>query len=195
MRWRGCVAYWWHTVNPIDNPDYDRAQLSKYSTECKMIMWDIQKAQSRTLHQLVLLSVCSPVTRRTAQRWPVLLLWVSLHNPFAYNGHPTSARIRACDVGQPKMYCHMNQMPAVPDLKPWPHAFISVHLCNMRVFAIKRLKSLNEATFSVSTCTVVGDSSSCLLLKMVYAPRSLQKNRPAPSHSHSVHLISLISFV
>lgn len=90
MRWWGCVAYWWRTVNPIDNPEHDRAQLSK-CTECKMIMWDIQKAQSQTLHQLVLLSEWSPVTRRTAQRRPPLPIWVSFHNPFAYKGQDQCA--------------------------------------------------------------------------------------------------------
>lgn len=104
-----------------------------------------------------------------------------------------SARIRACDVAQPKMYCHMSQTPAVADLKPWPHAFISVHQCFCCYKKAEIFEWIHRFFFYKHL-------SSCWCLFQLSPAEdwlhTTQENQPAHNHSHSVHFIPFIrSFI
>lgn len=182
MRWWGCVAYWWRTVNPIDNPGHDRAQLSKYSPSVKWSCEIFRKLKAKP---------CTSSSYRLCEPHS--------HDQRCPSGCPStthlhiidtaSARIRACDVGRPKMYCHMSQMPAVADLKPWPHAFISVHQCFCCYKKSEIFEWIHRSFFykHLSSCWCLFQLSSA-----EDGLHTTQENQPGHNHSHSVHFIPFI---
>lgn len=85
MRWRGCVAYWWRIVNPIDNTTELSCPATALTVKRSCEIFRKLKAKARSSSSYCL-TVWSPVTRRTARRWPTPPIWVSFKNSFAYNG-------------------------------------------------------------------------------------------------------------